>query len=380
MKVFIKIVGTSLVGSLLTTGFLVRAEVKSEMNQMMGYILDLKPFIVSEKQYSDPAHSATIQPILERMVQLSKDINHDEKIKNSPKQVSSASLHQQFQEASETFNRGNKNYSLWLLRSNLSNCMTCHTQLPAQSTGFGESKQKKTVTNSFQEAEFLYIVRNFDKALELYGKSVEGFPGNKISAENIDTIRARKVYYFVRVKRDLKGLNASLLHDIKNKKLPLAVLQKFRSYSEAALSLDNENSPDLKNDQQVRQYAEQILQDDLKGNIDYSDTRRNLKRLQLSGYLYEYLDKNPKTSLLPEVYYWLSFCESRWDKGSQDSLPEQYLRRCVNEFPKSSVAKKCYREYEDFVQVGYTGSSGTHIPAEVSQELSNMRKKIRLNK
>lgn len=352
------------------------AEVKTKMDEMLGYIFELKPYISSEAEYTDPKNAVVIQEVLKKMTALSKEIQHEDKIKKTPKAVSAMALHTQFKDAADIFERGNKTYSLWVLRSNLSNCVACHTQLPAHSTQFTTGRKKDFLTNSFREAEFLFIVRNFDKALELYDRTIAEYPQNKVSPQILETTLSRKVYYYTRVKRDLKGLSTSLLKDIKNKDIPAGISRRMKAYADAAQKLNALKAPSLTSAQELQTYAESVLAKDLEGHVEYEDPFLNLRRLQLSGYLYEYLDKNPESPLRPRIYYWLSFCESRWEKGPQDSLPESYLKKCVNEFPKSDIAPKCFAEYEDLMTFGYTGSSGTHLPPEVKKELQDMKQKM----
>lgn len=352
------------------------AEVKTSMDEMLGYILDLKPYITSEKAYTAPENGPVISKTLKKMIVLSEKIKHEDKIKKTALEVPAMSLNEQLKDTASVFSKGNKTYSLWLLRTNLGNCVACHTQLPAQSTQFTTGKKSKYMVNTFQEGEFLYVIRNFDKALEMYNKSLTEFPENKISAQDLDTVITRKVFYYTRVKRDLAGLSQSLNADLANKNLLPGTSVLLKSYSQAAQTLAKQKVPSLKTDKEVRRYAETVLKKEMSGELNYEDATKNLQNLQLSGFLYEYLDKNQNTALKPDIYYWLSFCESRWEKGLQDSLPESYLKKCVNEFPQSAVAPKCLKEYEDLVTFGFTGSSGTNIPADVEAELQNLRDKV----
>lgn len=371
-KVWIKII----VGLCLLTSFRAQADVKSDMDEMLGYIFTMKPFIVSEVEFSNPKNQVLVDETLKKMITLSQKINHEKKIKMTGFQASGQTLHEQLKETELVFRLGNKSYSYWLLRSTLSNCMSCHTQLPSGSTGFASISKNKFLTNPFQEAEFLYIIRTFEKSMELYTRAISGFPSNNIPIEDIETAVSRKVFYFTRVKRDLKGLSQALKKDLKNKKLPKATIASMQSYAASADLLAAEKLPELKTEALVRKYAEEILKQEMRGEFNYEDTKRNLQNLRLSGFLYEFLEKNPDTSLKADIYYWLSFCESRWDQGAFDSLPELYLRKCIQEFPKSSVAPQCFEEYSELVTIGYTGSGGTNIPKDVADELKSMKSKL----
>ena len=50
-----------------------------------------------------------------------------------------------------------------------------------------------------------------------------------------------------------------------------------------------------------------------------------------------------------------------------------YLKSCMQRSPQAAVAKQCYSLYEESVYLGFTGSSGTHIPADIEKELAELR-------
>ena len=96
-----------------------------------------------------------------------------------------------------------------------------------------------------------------------------------------------------------------------------------------------------------------------------------------SGVLSKYLNDNPKSKLVPEILYWLSIAERRLSNTYFFSLSDLYLKDCVRLYPKSKYAKKCYQEYADNIEFGYSGSSGTDIPVEEKQELEQLKKYLK---
>ncbi|MDO9181111.1 MAG: hypothetical protein Q7U04_01820, partial [Bacteriovorax sp.] len=55
------------------------------------------------------------------------------------------------------------------------------------------------------------------------------------------------------------------------------------------------------------------------------------------------------------------------------SLGDLYLKDCIRKYPASPYAKKCYQEYSDSIEAGYSGSSGTDIPASERRELLKLK-------
>jgi hypothetical protein len=358
-------------GGVLTT----RAEVKDVMDQLMEQVFVLKPLIASETRFSDPANAAQISDALKEMVALSRQVNHEERIKGTGFQVSGAVLTQQLEEIETVFDRGNKEYARANLRSTLGVCMSCHTQLPAVSTRFTDRNKTQVLANPFEEAEFLFLIRNFDAAMTMYGELISGYPLNRVQPDDLEVALYRQIYYYVRVARDMNGLSIALRRDSENAQLPERLQNQIKGFIVAVDAVKDEKFPHYSAAQGVdlRSYAQAQLGGDIDGDFSLDSPANVIAALKFSSVLYEYLNENPQTPLKPDIFYWLSFGERRYLYLSMHSLPDLYLKQCVLDYPQSPVAKKCFAEYEDIITVSFTGSGGTHIPDDVSQELSMMR-------
>lgn len=354
-------------------------EVKAYMDQMLAQIFVLKPYLVSGESFKDPKNSKQIASSLKTMVELSKKINHEERIKKTGFQISGNVLNQQLEEVESVFNSGHKDYALWTLRSTLGVCMSCHTQLPAVSTKFSTMNESHLLVNPFEEAEFLFVIRNFDAALKLYEKTIAEYPRNMVPVVDVEKAIYRQLYYYVRVARDFKGLVAALKQDKKNKQLPKFLKDRIQSLIGAADAMKNEKYPQFTEEtkEDLRKFAEKALKEELSGDFSVDLPKKEISALKVSSVLYEYLNLYPNTTMKPEILYWLSFCERRYRYHSMYSLPELYLKQCVLEYPQSPVAKKCLAEYQDLMTMAFTGSSGTHMPEDISKELKTMQELIK---
>jgi len=361
--------------SVLGGGSAARAEVKVFMDQMLEQVFRLKPYLVSEESFKDPKNSQKISESLTAMAALSKKINHEKMITKTGYQISANVLNQQLKDVEEVFKTGNKSYALWSLRSTLGVCMSCHTQVPAVSTRFSTLNESRVLTNPFEEAEFLFVIRNFAEALKLYEKSVTGYPKNNVVLADVEKTIQRQLYYYVRVARDFKSLAGTLKNDKANTQLPKKTRERLQNLLSAVEAMKEEGYPQFTDDKkaELKTYVEKGLKEELSGDFSLDLPKKEIGALKISSVLYEYLNRYPETSLKPEILYWLSFCEGRYRYQSMYSLPELYLKQCVVEFPHHPIAKKCLAEYQDLVTMSFTGSSGTHIPADVSKELQTLQ-------
>lgn len=76
------------------------------------------------------------------------------------------------------------------------------------------------------------------------------------------------------------------------------------------------------------------------------------------------------------VMYWLAWVERGVSYNYFYSLADGYLKSCMDDYPKSEAAKKCFDEYQSFVEFAYSGSAGTFIPKDVARELEEYKKKV----
>jgi|WetSurMetagenome_2_1015567.scaffolds.fasta_scaffold165542_2 hypothetical protein len=352
-----------------------QAEVKAVMDQLLQQVFILKPFITSETSFSDPANSAQISDALKKMVSLSKEVNHEERINKTGFQVSANVLTQQLEQVENVFRTGSKDYALGNLRSTLGVCMSCHTQLPAVSTRFTTLNQTQTLSDPFLEAEFLFLIRNFDDAMKSYGELIAGYPLNKAEIDDLEKAVYRQIFYYVRVARDLQGLSVALQRDSENQQLPAQLQKQIKGFIAAVDDMRGEKYPQFtdKQSKALRKYAEEVLNAEAYGDFGLDSPQDVLAALKLSSVLYEYLNAYPKTPLKPDILYWLSLGERRYHYQSMYSLPDLYLKQCVFEYPNNPVAKLCFATYEESITVAFTGSGGTHIPPDIAKELNMMR-------
>ncbi len=352
-----------------------RAEVRDIMNQLMEQVFILKPLIASEARFNDPANAAEISAALGTMVALSKQVNHEERIKQTGFQMSGAILTEQLEDVETIFDIGNKNYALMSLKSTLGACMACHTQLPAVSTQFTTENQSRVLADPFEEAEFLFLIRNFDAAMSLYQQVIQGYPLNQVQSRDLEIALYRQIYYYVRVARDMNGLSNALRSNRENQQLPVRLQNQLKGLIATVDAVKTENYPYFTDAQgaDLQRYAQAQLIEDTGGGVSLDSPGKMIALLKLSSVLYQYLDENPQTSLKPEILYWLSFGERRYFYPSLHSLPSLYLKQCVLDYPQSAVAKQCFAEYENIITLLFTGSGGTNIPDDMTAELSMMR-------
>ena len=107
------------------------------------------------------------------------------------------------------------------------------------------------------------------------------------------------------------------------------------------------------------------------------DRNGTIHYVTAASILNRYIHNNPRTNLdVAEAYYLLGITESLLAHSYWISKEEFDFETAIRLAPGSSFAPKAYSLLEESYTVGFSGSSGTHIPADVKALLADLRKLI----
>ncbi len=353
-------------------------ETRELMEQFLTQLIALKSYFVSEEKFVDPQNSAEISLLLKKFAEVAKKSKHDPVLNQDSFKFSRHVLEDHITDTERVFRLGSKSYARWKLKSTVSVCMSCHSQVPTANRSFGEFGNSKMFSSEFDQAEFLFATRAFDKAYDLYDKVIEGFPKNSYKADQVKAALERQVAFHSRLQRDPTKALAALKKHQKNKNLPKPLIKNIAAWISQFETWDKQPvfDPKTATDQEVVKFAKRTIE--AKGAskmMDASDPNL-VNLLRASGILFEYLQSHPRSSAGPEILYWLSVCDRSINNTFFYSLADLYLRECILKHPGHPIAKKCYNDYEEETTLGYTGSSGTNLPAEVRSDLNQLKKLV----
>lgn len=300
--------------------------------------------------------------------------------------VSLSALQRHLQETERMFRVGNKTYARWMLNATTSLCVMCHTQLPEtkKPESFWSYKPKlSTTADKFKEAEFLFVTRRFQPAMNLYEDLIENFPENGLNTVELDNSLRRVVAYFARIKRDPNQAIEKLEGSLKNKKIPEAIQQNIQAW--IGLFKKWKREPKKFNvasgtSKQLLAYVDKELSKTLWDRMIPANDPRVVSHLKVSGLIYDYLFSHADDSNTPALLLRLGKSEAALNNQFFYSLGDLYFRECIEAFPKSPVAKQCYSELEKSYTEAYTMTTGKSFPPEVESELMTLRQKLGIQK
>lgn len=347
------------------------------MRQLLEHLRQLKKYSVSDQKFTDPKNTLVISSELRDFVQTAKAASHDPVLNHDNFKFSHQVLEKHISETEKVFHTGNKAFARWMLNSTMSVCMSCHSQMPTAKRSFFEFEKSESYFSEFEQAEFLFATKEFEKASQIYEKIINR---NLKFDDKLEVERSleRQVAYYSRIKRNpseaikkfktylkVPNLTERSSRDIAN------WIQQFKNWEK-----QNDFDPKKATEKEIIKFAQQKL--DPKAPKATSDSYGPdlVTYLYASGVLYEYLYSHPKIQTTPELLYWLAISDRLINHNFFYSLADMYLRECIVGYASKPIAKDCYREYEKEMIFSYSGSSGTHLPPEVVDDLQNLKKLV----
>jgi hypothetical protein len=258
-------------------------------------------------------------------------------------------------------------------------CVTCHSQLPdsVSKNAFRENikKEKRDRFDSdFSYANYLYLVRRFDDSKTYFEKAIDlAMANSSMSSRQEVLFSLRRILSMTtKIKFDFEKSKILVEKWTKDTRLSINEQKTIKRWSDSLKSWKGFDSK-LINEKTLPQFIEKnLIPLDLKKEIIFSG-EEDVTLFISSGVLLNFLVENPNSEMAPEILYWLSLIEHRMGQSYFFSLGDLYLKDCIRKYPASPYAKKCYQEYSDSIEAGYTGSSGTDIPVNEKRELMKLK-------
>jgi hypothetical protein len=322
-------------------------EIPSSMVRFLAEIETLQPFMVSQKRFAASENQFNIQTRLNTLAQISTELKHEQRLDTPFFGAITKLLPRHMLELKEAFQAGHKEYARDLLNATLDGCSSCHSQVSAKNSHLWKFSPDTVDGTTFEKAEFLFAVRQYDEALTLYRKVVDDFKPNKIEpvTQDVQDALHKKLNILVRSKMDLKAARKEIERDLGKPELPEPVKVLLRSNLESITQLQKIFMPNVATakTKEIETFAATVL--GRTSDTGWFGQKNVVPQLFVSAILYQFVQTHSAKDLSPSIYYWLAKCENRISKN-YFPLSELYLRECVERYPLSYEAKLCFNELE----------------------------------
>ena len=252
-------------------------------------------------------------------------------------------------------------------------CFACHSKLPTSrrfTLGQQFLAEAPLANLSLKErARLAVATRQFDTALEFYETL---FQSPAITAGDIGLMGAFEDYLKIvmRVHHDIMRALLTLETFRQRPDVPSYLTEYLGSWVDALKEVHAVAAP---ND--ILPYARTLIREGQQRNRFPADRLGLVHFVVASGLLHRYVDMSAVTGTpLAEAYYLLGVAESHISRTLWMPETEFFLETAIRLAPQSVHARKAYAFLEEYVLVGYTGSAGLHLPAEIQARLAELRR------
>lgn len=355
-----------------------KVETKAIMNGVYESFVKVIPYVYSDDDTiavlkKDSAKKAELLKNLADISEYFKNARHVEYLQRPGFRPSLDTMNSHLRDTINSVQNDNYAFAQKRLTAVTSLCVSCHTQLSAHGSknAFGDAiaKSKREDFNSdYAYGNYLFLVRHFDESQKYLDLAIEKAIKDSKSSELFSSLRR---IISIHTKISFNFIKAREFIDKYRKNLALPVLARttLESWHNSLLKWEKFDPTKVKSiDQFIKEHLAPLeqLKEQMSGDNDIS-------LLIASGVLAKHLNDNPKSKNAPEILYWLSIADRRLSNTYFFTLSDLYLKDCIKLYPESSFAKKCYTQYEEAIEFGYSGSGGTDIPPSEKSELARLR-------
>jgi hypothetical protein len=267
---------------------------------------------------------------------------------------------------------GREDYAKSLLRSSVSYCIACHTrhEVGAQFPLLKAFEKPLEQAGWIERMEFMTATRQYDEVLQQVSAQLKAPKVPGISAMDLERGARLALSILVRIKKDPVQA-AGLAKDLAAS--PAAVF----SMREEGHIWAREIEAWAATRNQKEENSEDLLKRARKLVATFDSVHPEVRALVASVLLHDYIETRPPQAQAAEALFLLGSSYDRLGEIGLWDLHEAYYRACIDLAPHTETAEKCFGSYQESVTLGFSGSSGVHVPKAVRAHLERLKAKAK---
>lgn len=350
----------------------------NKMQDLSQALNKLLPLVSDTKAFNNPSNEVAIRDAASRLKKLSHQVRAIEKPSADPAFDSIARmLDEDLARAVSALATGNRDYARLTIRESIGYCIQCHTQ-----TASGPNFPKLELSfdasslSPLGRGDFYAATRQFDRALASYQEGVKDAAYAKRDIFGWERAVKSALAIAVRFKQSPQESQKIARAVLNNKSAPESLKSAAQSWMGSIADWSKQLSN--KKPEPTLTIAQKLIdQADAKQDVS---APQDVPYLRASAILHQWLSENPakpgQSNIERAKALWLA---GRAAEASRElnfwTLHERYYELCIDDAPKTETAKACFSLLSDSVVTGYTGSSGTNLPAEEERRLARLKAK-----
>lgn len=365
-----------------------QAEARAVMESIYDSFVNIIPYIYSEKSAGEMLKESSAQKaLIKNLTEISdyfKAAKHVEYFQKPGFRPSLETINSHIDETIISIKAQNYIFAQSRLKAITALCVSCHSVLndAVSKSAFGDAINKVKrgrFESDFSYANYLFLVRRFSEATFFFEETIKANLDNTaqqksaINHELYSSLR-RVLSIYTKITFNPDKAQNFLVKYYNHKNITPALKSTIAQWMSELVKW---KKFDPRKVTSIHQFIEKHLAPMENGKDKILSGDHDITLLISSGVLSKYLTEHPNTKLTPEILYWLALAERRLTNTYFFSISDLYLKDCVTLYPKGPYAKKCFKEYEENIEFGFSGSKGTDIPSDEKREIERLRKYLK---
>lgn len=346
------------------------------MQQIIAPLSRVLPLSFDDSSFESAKNRAAVSKDLKQLMESATHLEDHARRKDKAFDYIAKSLRNDARHAYRRYERGDYEEARFAVHNMTENCIACHESLPEThkvppATGFFAALKIDRL-HPLEKAHFYVVSRQFDDAMKTYE---DYFTSSNVPLNSIGLLGSFTDYLKIatNAKSDLDRPKKLIEKILARPDLPGHVKSQMSHWLDAMQQLDSEKAlakTDVAAAHRVLAQGREMMEfpRDRNGTIHYVTAAAILNR-----YVHEHVEPTPDVA---EAYYLLGVTESLLSHSYWISREEFDFETAIRMAPAAPFAEKAYALLEESYTVGFSGSSGTHIPPDVKALLVELRKLI----
>jgi hypothetical protein len=351
-------------------------EWSERMQELSQSLSQLLPLVADHRAFNDPAKADLVQKSMSQLKAMAHQVKHQVQKGNKPSSDPAFTpiaemLDEDLARAIVAYQSGNRDYARLTLRESMSYCIQCHTQA-AGGPDFSGRGGLSVNTDNFSplaRGDYYAATRQFDDALKAYLNGVKDRQYAKDDLFAWEKAARSALALSVRYKESPSQAREVVKAIQGNPQTPPSLKDSARAWLQSIEKWEREKEPDSRLER-----ADRLLKEAERRASSATERGQDLLYLRASADLHQWLASHPEPNAARAKALLMA---GKAAEASRDmnfwTLHERYYEMCINTLPNSVMARECYSNLEESVKLGYTGSSGVHMPREEVERLKNLR-------
>lgn len=272
--------------------------------------------------------------------------------------------------AEKALSMGQVRYSKGVMKTVMGHCFRCHSVTDVGSKAHWQVGNFTGLSLSpLEKTELLVATRKYDEAKNLLEDALMNTDYIQNQPFDYEAALKRYLVLTVRLKPDPDRASETFRKVLDKKAVPYYLSKKVEQWKKSLDYWGNNKkkiSPSLNAAKNMVRKARgaQSFEKDHVADVEF---------LRATSMLHNLLITKTPSATKAQVYYMLGEVYEVLDELGYWGLHETYYESCIRETPNTRVSSRCFQRLQESIYLGYSGSSGVHIPPEEMDRLNSLR-------